>query len=459
MNAKEMTIWQWVGGLAIAMAISTLYLAYSFPMTAKADNTLTMGHCAGYTAGDNVGNITVPTVAASSTTSGGLDITFNNGTSTSPHMFVFTWYALDSSCNQEPSGSTAYLGDSGRVTFSTTATYTFTVTPNNSDGTELDLNIYNGTTLVTTASNFATSDTGEVMIGISDLFSTSAHAPSVALPFPVPEIVPPYTTDVDITASSPYNGLSLPDFQNFVVNVQPETAHTGNGTISADYWNDSNQSGTETVDYYQFTWLPMSGQQQDYYQYNVPKSVSLSPGSYHVVYTLYSADTNDNAALGRTSYVSFTVTAGQQTDVPPPPAIITPTTPVCSTTDTSLLGNINTGFCKAFNFLFTPSAGTLNQFNNLPNKFQTVAPFSYFYEIYSVFFNIPTSGDTTMATLTLTTGTATGVNITWDMFSPTTVEKYTSAPVRSALRSIVLVSLSLSFLYMVFTQTRHLFKH
>lgn len=140
----------------------------------------------------------------------------------------------------------------------------------------------------------------------------------------------------------------------------------------------------------------------------------------------------------------------------PPSGVIPSSTSSCPTTSFTIgSADIGQGFCKAMYAVFVPDRSHLNDLSNLQTDIQTAAPFSYFYQIETAMTTLPT-GSSTLPTLTLTTGGAIPLSV--DMLSPTTIDAYTSSGTRSALRTLIEVSLYLSFVFMVYMTVSRMFR-
>lgn len=252
----------------------------------------------------------------------------------------------------------------------------------------------------------------------------------------------------------PYSGSSSVDFRNWYIKVNgPALAVlTPKVFLSVTYASVADPSTTYTDA--SPSWIPFDTASMDSVdQLAIPKATNLTAGDWTATATVYEAD--DTTVAATTATITFTITSGTATDLPPRPTPdVSDFTATC-TSDGSTLGDIKAAFCSTLRDLFVPDSDITNQFQNLPTLLQAHAPFSYFYDIKNCFTDLSPSSSS-ISGLTLTTGGAIPISV--DMFSSTTIDKYTSSGTRGTLRTLIQYSLYLAFVFLVFHEVRKLFR-
>jgi len=118
--------------------------------------------------------------------------------------------------------------------------------------------------------------------------------------------------------------------------------------------------------------------------------------------------------------------------------------PVENCPNTSIsIGNVDFGeaFCELVVYLFKPSQNSLNSWTNLQDTMEVKAPFSYFYQLTNTLSNQATTTTATVTPLTLTVASGTPMSISVDIFSKSTIERYTTPTSRGIVRSLIKYSL------------------
>ena len=129
----------------------------------------------------------------------------------------------------------------------------------------------------------------------------------------------------------------------------------------------------------------------------------------------------------------------------------------CPDTAFSVVGaDFGKGICQVFAFLLVPGQDSINNWVGTQGLLSTTPPFSYLYQLSSEIGNL-SGTNATITPLTLTTGTGTPINITFDMFSVNTMNKYTDSNSRGVVRTLLKYVLYLMFVTMIIFEVRHLF--
>lgn len=199
------------------------------------------------------------------------------------------------------------------------------------------------------------------------------------------------------------------------------------------------------------------------------KHTALSLGNYIAEAVLFS----NREPIAISDPLNFTITPG--VGIITPGVSVVPTSTVysfnatstpnglyndsgCVDTSFSVLGaDFGKGICTVVAFLFVPGDNVINSYSNLQQTMQSHAPFSYFYDTINAFQSINVSSST-LTGLTINTGTSTPIQVSADLFSANTIDKYTDANSRGVIRTLVNYFLYIAFVGMVILEVRHLFK-
>lgn len=198
------------------------------------------------------------------------------------------------------------------------------------------------------------------------------------------------------------------------------------------------------------------------------KLTALSPGNYQAQATLFD---QGGSALAQSSILYFTITTSSPSSTPP----VLPggqsfsvtastttsfiTTPICPSTSFVVFGaDIGKGTCDVLQFIATPSQAQLDAPFNDYAIMQTKAPFSYYFDVLNDITQSASSSSSTLQGLTITTGSSTPIQVTVDMFSANTINRYSDPTSRSFVRTLIQWGLYLSFATMVIFKIRNIFK-
>lgn len=197
---------------------------------------------------------------------------------------------------------------------------------------------------------------------------------------------------------------------------------------------------------------------------SLAKANDLVPDSYVAVARLY--DGNDNL-IHETPTISFTITAGDKiyTPVGTAPSRTENISTVKEQANQSCLEvpaildiagvrQAYIGACKFAVFLVYPEQETIDEFYAIPENLQTHAPFSYFYEVKTMFESIETEA-TEMPEITFEIGGALPVEAT--VFSEDSIDTYTSGGFSTKIRTAIGAMLWFGFIMLVIYEWRKLF--
>lgn len=261
--------------------------------------------------------------------------------------------------------------------------------------------------------------------------------------------------------SPPFSpGFTSPDFFNWWLNLDIPSNHDPGMT---GYYFDvtygtSSPTGVATDSLLSTIGiLPLGSSEGVSTSPLLQKSASSTPGTYEAQATLYD-QTGDEEA--QSAVLHYTISGDGSIRVTVPNNNTTAGTGAgsCSATNFVLLDvDFGKGICDVANFLFVPSQSQLNSVTNLETDMQNRMPMSYIYEIQSDFASIsPTAAS--MTPLTLTIGaTGTPINFSFDAFSESTIDKYTTPTVRALLKTVMEYALYLAYISMIILEVRKLF--
>jgi len=174
-----------------------------------------------------------------------------------------------------------------------------------------------------------------------------------------------------------------------------------------------------------------------------PKGTDLSTtGFYQAKVDLY--DTSTDGLLANSPVIYFNLISGTQGDYPASTETSSSTIPSCTQANF-----IARSACEVAQFLFVPPVSVLNNFNSLSTTMQTKVPFVYFYDIQTDISGLSPSGGT-VPTFTYTDSTTGGLDISTDLFSPTTLTAYAGSTAVGVFRTLIQYSLYLGFGYFVY---------
>lgn len=132
-----------------------------------------------------------------------------------------------------------------------------------------------------------------------------------------------------------------------------------------------------------------------------------------------------------------------------------------STIITATITFVPNGLCRLAFFMVVPSSDSLNQFNSIPDIFQTKFPFSWAYGIYNIFSSVNASSTNSLSTISLSFSTiiptTTLVSVPdWTVFSSTTVLTYMSQSQLDIFKGIMVVVIWVVFASFVFFEIKNL---
>jgi hypothetical protein len=292
----------------------------------------------------------------------------------------------------------------------------------------------------------------------SDPYMTGNSYAGSAIPimdFTTGAPTPPVDTDNLLKWYSPYESSSTPDFSNWTLKTSG-SALSAAGATTVCLWvqySPVSTPGEIFVDECDPSLAYSTSSLGANTLIFLPKTIPLTAEDWTA--RAWLVDQDGTTVIAQTSTITFTVTSGTATTYATAPPPTTDDFTADCTSDGSTIGDIKSAFCTTVRDLFVPSSDALSQYSTLPAMFQTHAPFSYFYNVKDAITNLdPSSSD--ISGLTITTGGAIPISV--DMFSSTTIDKYTSSGTRATLRTLIQYSLYLAFVYLVFHEVRKLFR-
>jgi hypothetical protein len=329
-----------------------------------------------------------------------------------------------------------FAGDS-YTHYSVGLAYTASVADCHPD-TDITLTIYSGTTATSNVSAFTDGNAPYIPSMVFNGTATSSGTSSITFS-------PNYFTD----------NLHTPDFSNFWLLINPAT------TASYDYkilWGTSTPGDIATYDF-----APDWGNQTISPSPNgtlhpLVKTASSTPGSYVAQAILYLWNGSSYSSVATSSVFHININGSPPVNTPNPlPGYGITVAANCPKTQFSVFGaDFGQGVCTLTRYLFVPDQTALTQFTNLGTQLASTSPISYFYNITNDLTNITVSSST-MTALTLNTGSSTPIHISVDIFSPTTLQKYTSPTALNIIRTLMQAALYLAFISMIILEIRKLF--
>lgn len=185
------------------------------------------------------------------------------------------------------------------------------------------------------------------------------------------------------------------------------------------------------------------------------KTATSTAGTYKALATLYD---QNHSTITQTSILDFTITGDGSVILTTPNNSIN-TTQSCGNTNFVVLSvDFGKGFCELTRFLFVPSDSTLQNWTNSKDLMAQRAPFSYFYDLTGALSHLSTTTNATITPLTLNVATGTPMQMSIDIFSVNTLNRYTDTNSRNIIRTLIKYALYLSFIAMIILEVRHLFK-
>jgi len=244
------------------------------------------------------------------------------------------------------------------------------------------------------------------------------------------------------------DGLETPDFQNWHICVNLPANHGYENMSYAVTYEDDELIAIDSS-------LTKSISPTDAYIACelLPKSEDLLEGSYLASINLY----GDYSNIFHTNIYYFEIVAGAQILVPASDTSPSKTNAINNCLSSGgIIDSIYSVGCKLVVTLFYPSDTALAEFGTIRENLLVKAPFSYFYQVTDALSGV-TGSTGTIPTLTISTGTATAVDLDVDIFSPDTLNQYTSPTVRGLLRTLMEVVLYLAFFGFCLYEARKLF--
>jgi hypothetical protein len=291
----------------------------------------------------------------------------------------------------------------------------------------------------------------------------TSYAPTVyfnGVPSYIPGVSPPYGTPTISFENPPFSpGVSTPDFHDWWLTENIPANH--DPAITGYYfgvsYGTSSPTGSSDSLLNAIGILPLGATDSVSDSPLLSKEASSTPGNYQAQAFLYN---QSGTVIASSTVLNFTITGNGSTIVTVPNNNASPNSPPltgCSATSFNIFGaDIGKGICDAATYLFVPPQSALNAFASLQTKIASSAPFSYFYNVQSDLTGISVTSST-MAALTLNTGSSTPIHISFDIFSPTTLDRFTDSNSRGLLRTLIQWGLYLAFITMVVFEVKHLF--
>ena len=279
--------------------------------------------------------------------------------------------------------------------------------------------------------------------------------PGFSIGFPNPPFAPNFSS-VDFTAWQ--TCINIPAYHPSVLAFDFSVTY---GTSSPETpWIDDNQADRGLASLASGT--PLSACP------GLNKLTALSPGNYQARATLFD---QGGSSLAQSSVLYFSITTSSPSSTPPVlpgGQAFTQTasttqgqipSPICPSTSFEIFGtDFGRGFCDMVQFISTPSQAQLEAPFNDYALMQTKAPFSYYFNVLNDITQSASSTSSTLQSLTITTGTGTPIQVTADMFSANTINKYSDPTSRSFVRTLIQWALYLAFTSMVIFKIRNIFK-
>lgn len=269
---------------------------------------------------------------------------------------------------------------------------------------------------------------------------------------------------VDFAKPSFNSGFSSPDFANWWVCPDIPPSHSLSAYDVAVTYGTSTPSGPYIDDLASHTGnVPLASGTPETGCVLISKQTPLSPGSYQAQATLFD---QNGVSVALSPPIGFSITTSTPSSTPPTvpgngtgSSVSGAGQATCPATSFSVFGaDIGQGLCDVAAFVFVPSQASLSQFTGTQSIMATKPPFNFLYNLSATLDSISTSSTSTFAGLTINTGTSTPIRISADMFSPTTLNKFTDTHSRSVIRTLCEYAIYLGFAAMVILEVRGIFK-
>lgn len=245
-----------------------------------------------------------------------------------------------------------------------------------------------------------------------------------------------------------YDGMTTADFNQWWVCV----------VVTSDieaYYIDIEYGDTTDTDDYSDNTNTQFGNFPTYNQsftgcHLVDKETALTSGTWYAKAVLYN---NLAEIVGVTEVIEINITSGTPIDGVPAGD---PSDPDGSKyADCDNFNNVIRKYgCQIMVWAFVPNQSTLTEYQGLREDLETVAPFSYYFQVEEAVSGFESSTGT-IPTLTITND---ALAMETEIFSPNTLDDYISPSTLSVLRTIMEVVLYLAFFSFVIYEVKHIYK-